>query len=281
MHKLKRKTKLKTVYKLKWKNALKLVFILAIAVGLILLGIEAFTFFKDRNKIVALSKEISEKVEVKPKVDDEETKTVKPDPKLSKFDIYWDYIKLPLLDVDMGSLKKMNSDSIGYVEIKNTSFSYPIVQKDDEFYRTHSFDKKENKFGWIYLDAKASISEMDVNTIIYGNKVWSKILASSLKELFTNDWKENDDNFVIKYSTSHYSTLFQILSVYEVKGKSHLKTEFANEEELKEFIDNSINLSQIKFKTDAKTTDKFLTITTNSNGKNIVVFAKLIKYRTE
>lgn len=70
-----KKTKLKTIYKLKWKNALKLLFILAVISGVIMLGIETFAFLRDRSNIISISKKITNKVEVAPKVDDEETKT--------------------------------------------------------------------------------------------------------------------------------------------------------------------------------------------------------------
>lgn len=275
------KTKLKTVYKLKWNNALKLLlgFVIVILVVALLTG--AFVVFRDRAITIDVTSEIKEKVNVTPIVDDENTKTVKPDSKLSKFDAYWDYIKLSMIDVDMAVLKRMNSDSIGYIEIKGTDFSYPVVQGEKDFYRTHSFDKKENLFGWIYLDEKVDISERDTNTIIYGNRVWLGVLTDKLRVLFKDDWKDNKDNYILKFSNSYYSGLYQIISVYETRGSDHLKSTFEDEDEIKEFITNSISSSNIKFKASALVTDNFLTITTNSKSSNMVVLAKLIKYREE
>lgn len=275
------KTKLKTVYKLKWKNALKLLCGLAIVIAGVALVTGAFVVFRDRAITIDVTSEIKEKVNVTPIVDDENTKTVKPDSKLSKFDAYWDYIKLSMIDVDMAALKRMNSDSVGYIEIKGTDFSYPVVQGEKDFYRSHSFDKTENLFGWIYLDENADVSQRDTNTIIYGNKVWLGVLSDKLKALYKDDWKNNKDNYILKFTNSYYSGLYQIISVYETKNDEHLKTSFEGEDDIKKFITNSISSSNIKFKAGALVTDNFLTITTNSKDANIVVLAKLIKYREE
>lgn len=272
------KTKIKTVYKIKWKN---LIFILLLLIGTAILMFGVFrvaTFIKDNSATNKVIKEIEEKIEIEPLVDDDHTKTIPPDSKLSKFDIYWDYIKLGLLDVDMSSLKKMNSSAIGYIEVKGTDFAYPVVENNEDFYKSHSFNKKENTFGWIYLDKNSGLETLSTNTIILGNKTYSKNLMASLNTVFKSKWQEDDDNFIIKYSTSYYSTLWQIISIYETKSNDPLKAEFS-ETELQEFITNSIEQSSFKFKADAKTTDKFLTLTTNSKGTNKVVLAKLIKIR--
>lgn len=275
------KTKLKTIYKLKWKNLLRLFIILCAFVLVVSLGFSVVMVVRDRMRTVAITEEIKNKVEIIATVDDEMTKTVKPDSKLSKFDAYWEYIKLAMLDVDMEALKRINADSIGYVEIKGTEFSYPVVKSENDFYKNHSFDKRENMFGWLYVDASENFEEIDDNTIIYGNKVWTGVLADRLSVLYKDEWKDNDDNYIVKFTTNHYSALYQVMSVYDVKGTDHLKTSFENGEEKLEFIKDIKASSKIKFKCDAKETDKFLTITTNSKSVNTTVVAKLIKYRTE
>lgn len=273
------KTKTKTVYKIKWKNTLILFSSIIGIILLILTSSRASTFFKDKRTTEKNIEEIREKVKVTSIVDDELTKTIPPDSKLSKFDSYWDYIKLGLIDVDMASLKRINSDTIGYIEVKGTDYSYPVLEYKNGKYNTHSFDKKENSFGWIYLDEKNDYETINTNTIIHGNKVYANLLSSKLKVLYDKSWQEDDNNFILKYTTNYASGLYQIISVYKTKDNSHLKTSFKDDEDLQKFIASSIEKSEIKFKTDAKTTDKFLTLTTDSNGKDIVVLAKLIKIR--
>ena len=154
----------KTVYKLKWKKLGKLLCILVFIILFIIGSWWMFNFFKDKNNLNKIISEIQESIKVENIVDDEKTKTIAPDSTLSKFDIYWDYIKLSLIDVDMASLKKINSDSIGYIEVKGTDFNYPIVEYNDGYYKNHSFDKSENSNGWVYLDKDSNYEILESNT---------------------------------------------------------------------------------------------------------------------
>lgn len=275
------KTKIKTVYKIKWKNLCNLLSIIVVALIILFGSIYLLKDNANYKKTEDVIKKISKNVKVSNIADDEKTSTIPPDSTLSKFDSYWKYIKLGLIEADMSSLKKINSDSIGFIEVKGTDFSYPVVQRDNEFYKTHSYDKKENSYGWIYLDEKNNIDSLDTNTIIYGNKQLRTTLFKDLEKLFDEEWNTNDDNFIIKYSTSQYSTLWQIISVYKTETQDHLKTTFDTDENLEAYIENIITKSEIKFKADARTSDKFLTLTTNSKSSNIVVHAKLIKIKKE
>ncbi len=273
------KTKLKTVYKIKWKNLLVCLLIILLVVLVYLGGSYIFNFLKDYSTTKNIINNIYQKIEVKQIVDDEFTKTIPPDSSLSKFDVYWDYIKLSLIDVDMESLKRINSDTIGYMQVMGTDYSYPILEYKDGFYKNHSFDKKENSLGWIYLSEANNVESIGTNNIILGNKTYANILTNKLKDVFKQDWQKNNDNFLIKYTTNYYTSLWQIISIYKTKDKNYLKTTFSSEDELKEFIKESIDKSEYYFKTEAYPTDKFITLSTSSNNENMVVLAKLIKIK--
>ncbi len=270
--------KKKTVYKIKWKNLFLISIVIIFILTALFFGIKLLS---DYNATKDMVSRFTNETEVKNIVDDEKTKTIKPDSSLSKFDAYWDYIKLGLIEVDMANLKKINTDAIGYIEVKGTNFSYPIVQSDNSFYRTHTLDKSDNSFGWIYLDQENSLKDLDTNTIIYGNKNYFGQLSASLDVLFENSWKDDNNNYLIKFFTNDHSTLWQIISVYHTKDEEHLKRTFQDETEIETFIDSMLKKTEIKFKGYAKNDDKFLTITTNSKGTNLVIQAKLIKIRSE
>lgn len=274
-------TKTKTTYKLKKKNLFTMLVIIFLGIILIMGALKGISLFKDYTATKNIKEKIKEEIEVKNIVDDELTKTIKPDSTLSKFDAYWDYIKQGLIEIDMAKLKRTNTESIGYMEVKGTDFSYPIIQGANDYYKNHSFDKTENSFGWLYMDENNALEELDTNTIIYGNKNYLGLLISDLNATLKDEWAADDDNYLIKFYTNEHSTLWQIISIYKTKDKDHLKTIFESEEELETYIDSMLKKTEIKFKGYAKTTDRFLTLTTNSNGTNLVIQAKLIKIRTE
>ncbi len=272
--------KTKTVYKIKWRNMSYFAGSVILFLAIIFALYRSFILYKDYSNTKKLIAEIKEKVEITNIVDDNSTSTIKPDSTLSKFDAYWDYIKQSLLDVKMANLKKMNAEAIGYVELKGTEYSYPVAK--GTYYKNHSFDKRENSLGWIYVDDDFDESaELPTHTIIYGNKNFLNVLSSTLNRVYKDEWNSNNDNFLIKFYTNKCSTLWQIISVYKTKSKDYLATTFEDDVVFEKYIDKSIKSTEIKFKGYAKTTDKFLTLTTNSNGENIVIQAKLIKIRSE
>lgn len=263
--------------KLKWKRIGVLGSLIAILAIILLIVYNIFILIHDNLATSRMIDKIEDKIKIETIVDDKDVETIPPDPKISKFDPYWEYIKQGLLDVSMADLKAMNVDTVGFIEIKGTKFAYPIVDNKNDFYSNHSFDKKKNKNGWIHFDSKSNIEEFETNTIIHLNKKLFSPLVSSLDDVFKKSWQENNSNFIVKLSTNYSTSIWQIISTYKTKADEHLKTI----DDIDKFIDNSIAKSSYKFKADAKETDKFLTISTKSNGSNTVVLAKLVKIKKE
>lgn len=74
--------------------------------------------------------------------------------------------------IDWKALKEKNPEVVGWILIPDTDISYPIVQgSDNSYYLNHTFEKKENYAGAIFMDANANNSFEDRNTIIYGHNV--------------------------------------------------------------------------------------------------------------
>ena len=68
---------------------------------------------------------------------------------------YWAYTKLPLINVDFAELKKKNSDTVAYLKVNGTNINYPVVQtNDNDYYISHSFDKKVNSAGWVFMETQ-------------------------------------------------------------------------------------------------------------------------------
>lgn len=69
-------------------------------------------------------------------------------------------------------LRKRNKDVIGYLEIPDTTISYPVMQKKDnpDFYLNHDIDKNYSFYGTPYLSAYCDLEKSD-NLIIYGHNI--------------------------------------------------------------------------------------------------------------
>ena len=72
---------------------------------------------------------------------------------ISPTDPYWDYIKMSLIDVDFSELLKINSSTVGWIQVNVNNINYPFVMaNDNKYYLTHTFNKSYNSAGWVFLD---------------------------------------------------------------------------------------------------------------------------------
>lgn len=194
---------------------------------------------------------------------------------------YYYYVTFPFYEVNFSSLLAKNNNTVGYIQVKNTIINYPVVQaNDNKYYLKHSFDNKSNSAGWVFMDYRNQINELDDNTIIYGHHRKDGTLFGSLKNVLTTDWQNNRDNYIIYFSTLNENMLFQIFSIYTIKQESYyLITNFNNNIEKQKWIDTMKKRNITKIDTEVNINDKFLTLSTckNRRGERIVVHAKLIK----
>ena len=194
---------------------------------------------------------------------------------------YYYFVKMPFYQCDFSNLLNKNSDTVAFIHINNTLIHYPVVKtNDNNYYLNHSFDKQENKAGWIFMDYRNNIDELSDNTIIYGHRRLDGTMFGTLKNMLLPSWQNNKDNYVIFISTLKENYLFQIFSIYVIEKENYyIKTDFNGNSEKQKWIDTMKQRNMVAINTEVNINDKFLTLSTcyNNNEKRLVVHAKLIK----
>ena len=267
-------------YKLKWKNLIALIIFFIAFIFLIKSGINLINYFIDTNKTNDEIKEIEDVVNIEETKDNENTEIIEQKEEIPKENPYWDYIKMKLINVDFTNLLSINSDTKGWISVNGTNINYPFVQTvDNEYYLKRDFNKKSNSAGWVYLDYRNNITELDRNTILYAHGRLNGTMFGSLKNIFNSDWYNDVNNHVIKLSTLTENTLWQVFSVYHIPTTSdYLQTEFGSSEEFLTFIQMLKDRSQYGFNVEFNENDKILTLSTCYNDQErVVLHAKLIK----
>ena len=85
--------------------------------------------------------------------------------------------------VNWKALKKKNDEILAWIIIPDTNINYHIVKgSDNSFYLTHSFEKKANYAGAIFMDYQADGKFKDRNTIIYGHNMWHKTMFTDIEK---------------------------------------------------------------------------------------------------
>ena len=179
------------------------------------------------------------------------------------------------------ALKDLNSDTVGWLNVPETTIDYPIVQTtDNDYYLKHNFNKTRDYSGWVFMNYANSSTVMDQNTIIFAhNRYYSKTMFGTLSSVGKKAWYQNAKNNLITYNDVNAEMKWEVFAAYTIPvTDDYLQTNFSNQEEFFNFI--NLIRSRSVFKSDVNITadDKILTLSTCANTQDrFVVHAVLRK----
>ena len=176
---------------------------------------------------------------------------------------------------------EINSDMVGWLTVNGTKVDYPVVRNTDNIYYLKRNIYKESDYnGWVFMDYRNNIDELDDNTIIYAhNRFTSGVMFGSLPNLRKSSWLNNKNNHYLTFNTLYKEGKWKIFSFYGIDVTSdYLVTNFLNDNDKKEFFDMLINRSEYNFNTEVGVDDKIITLSTClDNNQRFVVHAVLTK----
>lgn len=240
-------------------------------IGIVYSSFYMFLWYKDNSKTDSQIKNIQDIASVEEIEDTNDVVVENSDSAYSEY---------KFLSVDFSSLLKINKEIVGWISIPGTKIDYPFVQhNDNSYYLKHSIDHSYNNAGWVFLDYRNSINDLDNNTIIYAHGRVDGTMFGSLKNILEDSWLSNKDNFVLRISTLKHNYLFEIFSVYHIKTTSdYLYTSYDDMNIYKDFLRMIKERSMYDFDTSVDSDDKIITLSTCFNSsEKLVVHAKLIK----
>lgn len=194
-------------------------------------------------------------------------------------DSYFKYINTTMLDVDLSKLKEENNDTKGWIKVEGTNVNYPFVQaEDNEYYLKHSFDKTYNKKGWVFLDYRNNINELNDNTILYAHGLVDNAMFGSLRRITKPYWYNNKNNMIIKMAADDKTMLWEVFSTYNIEPESYYITNnISDAKERLQFYNTLKERSVYDYKVELNENDKILTLSScYDNKKRMVLHAKLI-----
>jgi sortase B len=193
---------------------------------------------------------------------------------------YWKYLHTKLIDVDFDELRKINSETAGWIQLGGTNINYPYVQtSNNDFYLKHSFDRSYNTAGWVFEDFRNKNDGSDKNMILYAHGRNDGSMFGTLRTILTNGWRNNSNNYIVRTATDSDSSLWQVFSAYRIEETTdYIQTSFSSDAEFQKFVDTLKGRSVQDFGATVSGSDKILTLSTCYNSKErVVLHAKLIK----
>ncbi len=179
-----------------------------------------------------------------------------------------------------------NNDMAGWIKIQNTNLDVQVVQGDDnETYQNKDFNNNVNKSGCPYVDYKNDLTELDDNTIIYGQNLYNNLMFSCLEQYRTIEGYRNSP--VIEFSTLYNSYSFKVFAVFVATdnpasdyGFSYTVTGFSSDNKFGEFISEVKQRSLITTDVSVQTDDKIITLVTPTrdfDNARLVVMGRMIR----
>lgn len=168
----------------------------------------------------------------------------------------------------LNMLKKRNSDVIGYLEIPDTTVSYPVMQTKEEpdFYLNHDIDKNYSFYGTPYLSAYCDLEKSD-NLIIYGHNINGGRMFGALTQ-YREERFYNKHRYV--YFTADKKDKYEIFALMSVNKNVFQYWKFVMAEDkadYNEFIDKVKMYSLYDTEITPEYGEKFLTLSTCDNGR--------------
>lgn len=243
--------------KLKLKNIILTILIVIFLISSIILGIYFLHLYQNKKNYKSL---IDKVVQIEKNKGQEEEK----------------------ITIDFETLQSINSDIIGWIRWNHNKVNYPIVHtKNNDYYLTHSFDKKYNQAGAIFMDYR-NTSLDNQNVVLFGHSMLDGSMFASVADVFEEgffDTKNNDIIEVIDTNNTVYH--YQIFSYYRIeKEEYYITPTFESEQDYMTFLSTLKQRSYKDFGVELSIDDTILTLSTcygiGNTSQRMVIHAKRI-----
>ncbi len=192
---------------------------------------------------------------------------------------------LSYLNVNLNYYKKINPQTVAWIQVNGTNINYPVVKtNNNSYYLSHDFYKRKTSIGWVFADYRDNFDPYNSNTIIYAHNLINRTMFGQLPYLLKERWQSNPNYHYIKLSTYKTNTIWQIFSVYKITPTTdYLQSNFYSEQTYENFLNTIKNRSSYNFQTEITSQDKIITLSTcdDTGNKRVAVHAKLIKMETK
>lgn len=149
----------------------------------------------------------------------------------------------PAVEIDFDALEAVNGDFRAWLEVPALSLGYPVVQgKDDSYYLTHTFEKKENSSGAIFMNEGASGDFSDWNTFLYGHNMKNGSMFGRLKQ-FVRDGSLCDSDPYFYLFTKKAAYRYRIAAFYVTEDGSDAYMLPENAEQTEAYLKKAMTAS--------------------------------------
>lgn len=173
-----------------------------------------------------------------------------------------DPVAKELLEMDLAALRAVNPDVAGWIYLPGTDVAYPLLQgTDNDYYLKHTWEKKWNACGSIFLDSRAARDLTDFHTVIYGHRMNNGSMFAPLKDYADPDFCRAHPYIYI--ADGRLVRRYEVFAVWEPSVDSLVYTQdWETPEDRQALIDLCVSGSEVDTGVVPTPEDRLLTLST-------------------
>lgn len=171
----------------------------------------------------------------------------------------------PHWTIDFAALRKVNEDIDGWLYMEACSISYPIVRgSDNEYYLKHTFEKKTNSSGAVFMDYRNNLDYSDLNTFVYGHNMKNGSMFGKLKKLYKETGLRSKYPYFYIFNADGQVLKYQIFSYYITTDDSDSYTMIDQDKNYDAYVSKVTRRSIEKIEADTSGHEPIVTLSTCS-----------------
>ena len=190
--------------------------------------------------------------------------------------------------IDFSSLRAVNKDIVGWIQVPGTVIDYPVLQSSTEnpqHYLYRDYKGNDTKYGSIFVDAEAAIGKSRCMTL-YGHHMNDGRMFADILKYGDLAFYQSSPTFT--FDTYKSAGTWKVISVFKAnvnpdQGEpfAYVRTDFDSDEDFLTFVHQVMIRSLIDTGVTVNEKDKLLVLSTCSyeydNFRTVVVARKVRK----
>lgn len=164
-------------------------------------------------------------------------------------------------DIDLEALREVNREVKGWITVKDTVISYPLMQgEDNSHYLSHTWDNSLNSVGAVFLDYRSHGGLEDFNSVIYGHNMRDGSIFGTLGLYIQEEYFKEHPYIYI--ATDQGVSRYDIFACYETDTNNTYTLEFEDDDHRLRFIQDCLERSVVDSGVEPTVNDRIITLST-------------------
>jgi sortase B len=179
------------------------------------------------------------------------------------------------------SMKSQNADYVGWLYV-NDIISYPVVQRDNNYYLRRTFNGNYNRAGTLFIDENVEDGWDSLNVLVYGHNLMNDKMFGTLDEYESKQYCEEHPIFYVFLENEY--RIYKVFSAYQTKPSTNTyQIAFEDDLDYQNYIQAMLDKSYYQVENEALDTKNIVTLSTctNKDDGRFVVHGYLEKIVTK